>query len=434
MALLLFLALAFATPSVATEVFIMLPLDIVSSSGQLKDKNALGSQLDKMRGANIDGFMADIWWGLTEPSPRSYNFDYVRELVDMAKTRSMRVQFVASFHQCGGNVGDVCSIPVPTFVTDTNGIWYKDQFGNEDKEYVSLFADNIAVGGRRIVQMYSDWFHAFATTFKEDLGATITTIQVGLGPAGELRYPAYQLSRWQFCGIGAFQCFDDHAIASFKAAAAAAGHWEWDSPPRNVGDYNTRPENSSFFRDGYKTDYGKFFLDWYFSSLKLHGARILSAAHAAFNGKVGLAGKISGVHWWHNTEHHAAEVTSGYYNSNGRNAYSELAEVFASNGHASVDFTCLEMRDSEQSSECASGPEELVRSVRDAAKSKQLLFSGENALPRYDTTAYGQIESYRADLEAFTYLRLDDTLLQDGNFNNFRDFVNTMRASSAIAV
>lgn len=35
-------------------------------------------------------------------------------------------------------------------------------------------------------------------------------IQVGMGPAGELRYPSYpeQNGTWRFPGIGAFQCFD----------------------------------------------------------------------------------------------------------------------------------------------------------------------------------------------------------------------------------
>lgn len=38
----------------------------------------------------------------------------------------------------------------------------------------------------------------------------IKEIQVGMGPAGELRYPSYpeQNGTWRFPGIGAFQCFD----------------------------------------------------------------------------------------------------------------------------------------------------------------------------------------------------------------------------------
>ena len=38
----------------------------------------------------------------------------------------------------------------------------------------------------------------------------VQEIQVGIGPAGELRYPSYpeRNSLWAFPGIGEFQCYD----------------------------------------------------------------------------------------------------------------------------------------------------------------------------------------------------------------------------------
>lgn len=410
----------------ATDVYVMLPLDAVKSDGTLKDKNGLGGQLDRLKQANINGFMFDVWWGITEPSPKQYNFGSTKELVQMAKDRGMRVQLVSSFHMCGGNVGDACSIPLPSFLQSHKDIWYKDQSGNEDREYLSLFADNVTIEGRTPVQMYSDWFAALAETFHDEMGSTITEVQVSMGPAGELRYPGYQLSHWQFCGIGAFQCWDANALTSFKAAAKAAGHAEWDAPPSDAGSYNDRPNGPSFWKGGYQSEYGMFFLDWYFSSLKNHGKAVLGAAKAAFGGKVAIAGKISGIHWWYQDQTHAAEATAGYYNTNNRDAYSELAkEVFAPNG-ASVDFTCLEMKDAEQGSGCGSGPQELVQQVIRGTKGAGIAFGGENALPRYDPTAFGQIESYKSAMTSFTYLRLGNDLLQDNNFNNFKDFVNRM--------
>jgi beta-amylase len=413
-----------ATLGSATEVFVMLPLDTVTQSG-LKDKDGLGGKLDQLKSANVDGIMADVWWGLTEPSPKAYDFDAYAELIDMAKIRGMKVQVVSSFHQCGGNVGDTCNIPLPSFVTSASGIWYKDHAGNEDKEYVSLFADDVSIGGRTPVQMYRDWFDAFAGKFSGDLGSTITEIQVGMGPAGELRYPSYQLSHWSFCGVGAFQCFDDHALASFKQAAGQAGHSEWDAPPGDAGDYNSRPDDVSFFQSGYSSNFGEFFLGWYFDMLKNHGHSVLGAAKAAFGSKVGLAGKIAGIHWWYNSPSHAAELTAGYYNVNGKDAYGELGAVFKKHG-AALDFTCLEMRDSEQDSSCASGPEELVRQVASAASGNGLAFNGENALVRYDDTAYEKILSYGNQLQSFTYLRLSDDLLNGGNFDTFKGFVSSM--------
>lgn len=407
----------------------MLPLDTVANDGSLKDPQGLGAMLDKVKSANVDGFMADCWWGVTEKTEKAYDFAAYKQLVSMAKGRGMKVQFVASFHECGGNVGDSCNIPVPSFVGQHNDVFYKDQFGNTDKEYISLFADNVTVGGRTPLQMYSDWFEAFATTFAADLGSTIAEIQVGMGPAGELRYPSYQLQHWSFCGIGAFQCFDEYALKSFKAASAAAGHPEWISPPTDAGNYNSRAEQTSFFQGGYTSPYGKFFLDWYSGELKRHGAAVLSIARARLGQKVRIAGKISGIHWWYKSSHHAAELTAGYYNANQRNGYAELAEVFHASG-AMIDFTCLEMRDSEQSSDCASGPQELVAQVFAAGRSKGVVTNGENALPRYDDTAYQQISSYRNDLQSFTYLRLGGDLLKDDNLGKFKNFVAQMRSGS----
>lgn len=88
-------------------------------------------------------------------------------------------------------------------------IFYKDQDGNYDDEYITLFADQQTIfAGRTPVQIYGDFMQAFAQEFSSLLGNTVTEIQVGMGPAGELRYPSYQLAHWQFCGIGAFQCYD----------------------------------------------------------------------------------------------------------------------------------------------------------------------------------------------------------------------------------
>jgi len=90
------------------------------------------------------------------------------------------------------------------------------------------------------------------------------------------------------------------------------------------------------------------------------------------------------------------------------------------------------MKDSEQPSECASGPEELVNQVVSAAGSHSIKFNGENALPRYDTTAYDKIISYKDHLSSFTYLRLSNDLLQGENFNNFKNFVNQMHDGDVV--
>lgn len=108
---------------------------------------------------------------------------------------------------------------------------------------------------------------------------------MGSGPCGELRYPSYlEANGWRFPGVntelckppavsptsrspetpeaepsrcsflrtfsvaqvGEFQCYDRRALASLKAAAAAAGHPEWgNAGPADAGSYNSTPEVGS---------------------------------------------------------------------------------------------------------------------------------------------------------------------------------------------
>lgn len=55
--------------------------------------------------------------------------------------------------------------------------------------------------------MYRDYMKSFRETMSDFLeDGTIIDIEVGLGPAGELRYPSYpETQGWVFPGIGEFQ-------------------------------------------------------------------------------------------------------------------------------------------------------------------------------------------------------------------------------------
>lgn len=50
-----------------------------------------------------------------------------------------------------------------------------------------------------------------------------------MGPAGELRYPAYPEGdgRWRFPGVGEFQCYDAYMLADLSERANALGRPEW---------------------------------------------------------------------------------------------------------------------------------------------------------------------------------------------------------------
>ena len=95
--------------------------------------------------------------------------------------------------------------------------------------------------------------------------------------------------------------------------------------------------------------------------------------------------------------------------------------------NTTFDFTCLEMRDSEQPAECACGPFELVQQAKGSAQQGGAGFAGENALVRYDQTAYDTIKTQASGASAFTYLRLSDDLMSGSNWDTFANFVNDMK-------
>nr|QBQ34101.1 beta-amylase [Hordeum vulgare]QGJ04017.1 beta-amylase, a-1,4-glucan maltohydrolase [Hordeum vulgare subsp. vulgare] len=432
------------------QVYVMLPLDAVSVNNRFEKGDELRAQLRKLVEAGVDGVMVDVWWGLVEgKGPKAYDWSAYKQLFELVQKAGLKLQAIMSFHQCGGNVGDAVNIPIPQWVRDVGtrdpNIFYTDGHGTRNIEYLTLGVDNQPLfHGRSAVQMYADYMTSFRENMKDFLDAgVIVDIEVGLGPAGEMRYPSYPQSHgWSFPGIGEFICYDKYLQADFKAAAAAVGHPEWEFP-NDAGQYNDTPERTQFFRDNgtYLSEKGRFFLAWYSNNLIKHGDRILDEANKVFLGyKVQLAIKISGIHWWYKVPSHAAELTAGYYNLHDRDGYRTIARMLKRH-RASINFTCAEMRDSEQSSQAMSAPEELVQQVLSAGWREGLNVACENALPRYDPTAYNTIlrnarphginQSGPPEhkLFGFTYLRLSNQLVEGQNYVNFKTFVDRMHAN-----
>lgn len=78
-----------------------------------------------------------------------------------------------------------------------------------NKECLSLGCDEVPLfWGRSPVDMYRDFMDAFANAFQHMFGSVITEITVGLGPAGELRYPSYPEgdARWGYVCVCACVC------------------------------------------------------------------------------------------------------------------------------------------------------------------------------------------------------------------------------------
>ncbi|KAG6399227.1 hypothetical protein SASPL_140703 [Salvia splendens] len=431
-------------------VFVMLPLDTISLGGALNKPRAMLASLMALKSAGVEGVMVDVWWGLVEKDgPLKYNWEGYTELIKMVKKIGLKLQVVMSFHQCGGNVGDSCTIPLPPWVLEeiskNPDLVYTDKSGRRNPEYISLGCDSLAVlRGRTPIQVYSDFMRSFRKRFKDYIGDVVVEVQVGMGPCGELRYPSYPESNgtWRFPGIGEFQCYDKYMRASLAAAAEAIGKDDWGQQgPHDAGQYNQFPEDTGFFRrDGtWNSEYGQFFMEWYSGKLLDHGEKMLNAANKIFQGTgAKLSGKVAGIHWHYKTRSHAAELTAGYYNTRHRDGYLPIARMMAKHGVV-LNFTCMEMRDGEQPNEANCSPEGLVRQVKMATKLAGTELAGENALERYDGGAFSQVlATSRSDsgnaLSAFTYLRMNKRLFEAENWRNLVEFVKSMSEGEKDAV
>ena len=74
---------------------------------------------------------------------------------------------------------------------------------HRNDECVSLFADHArCLAGRTPIECYRDLMAAFAASMADQLGVSIVEVVVGMGPCGELRYPAYpDIQGWRFPGV-----------------------------------------------------------------------------------------------------------------------------------------------------------------------------------------------------------------------------------------
>ncbi|XP_010531694.1 PREDICTED: beta-amylase 3, chloroplastic-like [Tarenaya hassleriana] len=429
----------------SVSVFVMLPLDTITISGNLNKPRAMNASLMALKSAGVDGVMVDAWWGLVEKDgPLKYNWEGYNELIQMVQKHGLKLQVVMSFHQCGGNVGDSCSIPLPPWVLEeiskNPDLVYTDRSGRRNPEYISLGCDSVPVlRGRTPIQVYTDYMRSFRERFRDYLGGVIVEIQVGMGPCGELRYPSYPESNgtWRFPGIGEFQCYDKYMRVSLQAYAEANGKSDWGKTgPHDAGEYKQLPEDTGFFqRDGtWNSEYGQFFLEWYSGKLLEHGDKILAASKGIFQGTgAKLSGKIAGIHWHYNTRSHAAELTAGYYNTRDQDGYLPIAQMLGKHG-AVLNFTCMEMRDGEQPDCSNCSPEGLVRQVKTATRKAGTELAGENALERYDASAFRQVvatsrsdSGNRVGVAAFTYLRMNKRLFEGENWQQFVEFVKNMK-------
>lgn len=415
---------------------VMAPLEV-------SDWNQFSSQLSAVKSYGVDAVTVDVWWGKVEGAgDNQFNWSYYDQVFSTITSRGLDIVPIFSFHQCGGNVGDTCSIPLPSWLwgkyagtvyngitLGTNGLKHRSEQGNVSNETVQGWATPV------VANEYQAFTQAFVARYGTTYANRMQEINVSLGPAGELRYPSYNShdSGTGYPTRGGLQAYSPLAVKSFQQWAVAkygtiAGvNAAWGStltaqtqiqPPSNAG---------FFFSSGdYRnTTYGKDFVDWYNKSLVDHGERMLDTVLAALGtsfpgAEIGY--KIPGVHWsMTGPTPRAAEVAAGLVQTSvdmnaagtGR-GYANivgLAKRVADSGRGVIlHFTCLEFSD-ENFAPQYSQAKTLVGWIGAEAGRQGVKVKGENALAGGITSNNGW-DNVNQAFDSFPYLGM--TVLRVG--------------------
>jgi beta-amylase len=377
---------------------VMAPLqigDLHDPEGEVSraDWSAFRTQLREIKQLGADAVSTDVWWGVIEPQDGQYQWRYYDKLSDEIIAAGLQWIPILSFHQCGGNVGDTCSIPIPAWiwtkylgspgVDDADDLKYESEGRNKSVETVSVWATPLIVGE------YQEVMVEFQRHFSNK-AAHISEVNISLGPAGELRYPSYNShdSGAGYPTRGRLQAYSALARESFKNFLVRRGKPAMDPP-----DHGGRDRAEGFFASGEQnSEYGKLFFDWYSDSLLQHGRVILTAAAMVFNSDssvfrgIAIGAKVPGVHW-QMAKDRSAELAAGLI----RTSLSDLDDDQKGHGYRSIislfrelgivlHFTCLEMDDGAGGAAVGSQAKSLVFWVAQEAARQGVVIKGENAL------------------------------------------------------
>lgn len=415
---------------------VMAPLEV-------SDFAQFGNQLSAVKAYGVDAVTVDVWWGKVEANgDDQFTWSYYDQVFQTITSRGLDIVPIFSFHQCGGNVGDTCNIPLPSWLwgkyasstlngvtMGPNGLKHRSEQGNFSSETVQGWATPL------VQNEYQAFTQAFVARYGTTYANRMQEINVSLGPAGELRYPSYNGhdSGTGYPTRGALQAYSPLAIKSFQQWAIAkygtlSGiNSAWGSsltattqiqPPDNAG---------WFFSSGdYRNiRYGKDFVDWYNKSLVDHGERMLDTVLAALGSSfpgAEIGYKIPGIHWsMTGPTPRAAEVAAGLVQTSvdmnaagtGRGYANivSLANRVADSGRGVIlHFTCLEFSD-ENFAPQYSQAKTLVGWIGAEAGRQNVKVKGENALAGGITSNAGW-DNVNQAFDSFPYLGM--TVLRVG--------------------
>eukprot|EP00892_Ulva_mutabilis_P000606 jgi/Ulvmu1/10546/UM064_0084.1 len=436
---------AIGSGRVAGKEFVLmyatLPSDIIAPGNSLVYPKALKAALQALKSIGMDGVVVEIWWGHVEGSaPHEYNWSTYDVIFKMLSNLGLRGQVHLCFHGNG-------QVSLPAWVlevgTDNPDIFFADQLHDHSLDCLSIGVDEVPLlKGRTALDCYFDFMNSFHHRFEHlyaDKGGVIHELTIGMGPQGELRYPAFRSEKWMFPGIGEFQCYDGYMLSALQAAALDIGQPEYGAwGPHDAGTYCLWPSQTKFFRDNgsWSSDYGQFFLSWYSTALLDHADAMLEVASKLFGSSpLKLQVKLPAVYWWHHTQSHAAELTAGINHTSLQEGYLPIFDVLA-RWKCDVLMGACEQPTSQQPSNASCDSEALVSHVHTCASVVGIQVGLETTEARFDEAALTRIgnalteDSKRAmqlkPVKSFCFNRMSECMFDPNNWRRYKAFTRRL--------
>lgn len=427
------------------------PGNIVASEKSWAD---FKQQLVFYKKIGIDAISTDVWWGLVEINDKDYHWDYYDKVSKLIFEHGLQWVPILSFHQCGGNVGDNYNIPIPKWIwtkysENSNLLKYKSEQGNYSEEVVSVWATHL------VLSEYESFISSFIKRYQK-FANNIQEINISLGPAGELRYPAYNShdENLHFPSRGALQAYSELAIESFrdfikkKYKSIKNLNRSWSNSGLTFENITPPGSPQVFFdcKEFEASKYGYDFFEWYQASLINHGRDVMGIAIKKIRefkefDNTCIGAKVPGLHWRIGKLsdgklelfEREIELAAGlihpslyreeWYSSEDGFGYKEVVGLFKSlaeydpQKRTVMHFTCLEMNDGDGQRPEASLAKTLVKWVGEEAKRQGVNIKGENAigpLMKYKF-AWDNIENAleNSGYSGLTILRMDELMEND---------------------
>ena len=129
------------SPSFAAQIkpeykpYVMAPLP------KITDWTAFANQLEVLKNNGVHAITTDVWWGEVEATAdNEFDWSYYKQYADVVRDSGLKWVPIISTHQCGGNVGDDCNVPLPNWIwnlASQDTLMQKSETGYFNKETLS---------------------------------------------------------------------------------------------------------------------------------------------------------------------------------------------------------------------------------------------------------------------------------------------------------